>query len=582
LGESLVSRSLLQEILSCVVIVLKQKAANSPDFCVVFVRWNRAQEDTRSYNKKNGWRSVAPTQQHMAHADPELTDSAVAKAPRLVAGVNIRELPIGPEEAFVLSRVDGLSSVPDIAAATNFGLEDVTRIVARLAALGAVAFDAEQPVALGERPFRPTPARSGAYRIGPILETQEARASLHPAAAEENTAELEEEVDLDLEQKRRLLALYERLPAVNHYELLGVEALADDKAIRAAYYDLVRVFHPDRFFGKNLGSYKSKLGKVFGRLTEAYEALHRSESRAEYDRYLAARRRTLDFERKFFDAGKQAAEVATALQRIEQAARLDSLSPPPSSGASSSVAPSSSVPPPSGTSARYSSVPPSDVAARRRALARKLGHSSAPPPKVSLTPPPVVVAHAADELKRRYEHRLARARQQQQHHYLVLSEEAAARNDLAAAANALRIACTLAPEDMQLAERLGDLERRASAELWEAYVERGKYAAFEGRHAEAAESYERAAIGRPSPSHFERAAFHTLEAGGDLKRASQLAKQAVALAPQSAKCRLTLAQVYFAAKLRESALAELERARALEPDQPQIKEWIQRAKRGDV
>jgi predicted Zn-dependent protease len=67
-----------------------------------------------------------------------------------------------------------------------------------------------------------------------------------------------------------------------------------------------------------------------------------------------------------------------------------------------------------------------------------------------------------------------------------------------------------------------------------------------------------------------------------LKRASQLAKQAVALAPQSAKCRLTLAQVYFGAKLRESALAELERARTLEPDQPQIKEWIQRAKRGDV
>jgi curved DNA-binding protein CbpA len=518
---------------------------------------------------------------HMAHADPELTDSAVANAPRLVAGVNIRGLPIGPEEAFVLSRVDGLSSEPDIAAATNFSLEDVTRIVARLAALGAVAFDAEQPVALGARPFRPTPTRSGAYRIGPIFETQEVGVSLHPAAAEENAAELEEAVDLDLEQKRRLLALYERLPAVNHYELLGVEPLADDKAIRAAYYDLVRVFHPDRFFGKNLGSYKPKLGKVFSRLTEAYEALHRSESRAEYDRYLTARRRTLDFERQFFDAGRQAAEVATALRRIEQAARLDSLSPPPSAG-TPSVAPSSSIPPPSGTNARHSSVPPSDVAARRRALARKLGHSSAPPPKVSLTPPPVLVAHAADELKHRYESRLMRARQQQQHHYVVLSEEAAARNDLAAAANALRIACTLAPEDEQLGERLGDLERRAAAELWEAYVERGKYAAFEGRHAEAAESFERAAVGRPSASHFERAAFYTLEAGGDLKRASQLAKQAVALAPQSAKCRLTLAQVYFAAKLRESAIAELERARALEPEQPQIKEWIQRAKRGEV
>ena len=175
-----------------------------------------------------------------------------------------------------------------------------------------------------------------------------------------------------------------------------------------------------------------------------------------------------------------------------------------------------------------------------------------------------------------------RARTEQQHHYVAMSDDAASRNDLAAAANALRIACSLDPENADLAGRLGDLESRAAAELWEAYVERGKYAAFDGRHAEAAESFERAAVGRPSASLFERAAFHTLEASGDLKKASHFAKQAVSLAPQSAKCRLTLAQVFVAAKLRESALAELERARALDPDQPLIKEWIQRVKRGDV
>ncbi len=512
----------------------------------------------------------------MAHADSQLPDGTLARVPRLVAGVNVRELPIGPEEAFVLSRVDGLSSETEIAAAMNLGPEAVSRALTRLASLAAVTFDAEGQAANGPRPSRPTPTRSGAYRIGPILETREARGSLHPAAVEESAAVVEEATDLDPEQKRNLLAFYGRLEAANHYELLAVEPLADDRAIRAAYYDLVRVYHPDRFFGRNLGSYGAKLGKVFSRITEAYEALHRSQSRAEYDGYLAARRRTLDFERQFFDASRQAAEVASAMQRIEQVARADSLRAP---------APSESSPPistpPRSSAPLHSSVPPSDVAARRRALARKLGHSSAPPPPrtSSLQPPSV---HAADELKRRYEDRLLRARQQQLQHYLDLSEQAATKNDLAASANALRIACSLAPEDGALAERLGELERRAAAELWEAYVERGKYAAFEGRHAEAAESFERAALGRPSASHFERAAFHLLEAAGDLKHASRLAKQAVALAPQSAKCRLTLAQVYFAAKLRESGVAELERARALDPEQAQIKEWILRVKRGEV
>jgi curved DNA-binding protein CbpA len=512
----------------------------------------------------------------MAHADSQLPDGTLARVARLVAGVNVRELPIGPEEAFVLSRVDGLSSETEIAAATNLGSDAVSRALTRLASLGAVTFEADGHSENGPRPSRPVPARSGAYRIGPILETREARGSPHPAL--ERSSELGEATDLDPEQTRSLLAFYQRLEGANHYELLGVEPLADDKAIRSAYYDLVRLFHPDRFFGKNLGSYGPKLGKVFSRLTEAYEALHRSQSRAEYDGYLAARRRTLDFERQFFDAHRQAAEVASAMQRIEQAARADSLRAPapPESSAPSSAAPLSAH----SSAAPHSSVPPSDVAARRRALARKLGHSSAPPPRASSLPPPA--AHAADELKRRYEERLLRARQQQLQHYLALSAEAATKNDLAAAANALRIACSLAPDDSALAERLGELERRAAAELWEAYVERGKYAAFEGRHAEAAESFERAALGRPSASHFERAAFHLLEAAGDLKHASQLAKQAVALAPQSAKCRLTLAQVYFAAKLRESGMAELERARALEPEQAQIKEWISRAKRGEV
>ena len=176
---------------------------------------------------------------------------------------------------------------------------------------------------------------------------------------------------------------------------------------------------------------------------------------------------------------------------------------------------------------------------------------------------------------------MARARAEQLAHYVALSKQAAARNDLVAAANALRVACTLAPDSLELAGDLAELERQAAASMWESYAERAKYAAMEGRPAEAAEAYERAALGHPNASLFERAAFHTLEAQGDIKHAASLAKQAVAIAPNSARCHLTLAQVYAAAKLRESALAELDRAHALEPNSAMVKEWISRVKRGD-
>ena len=455
----------------------------------------------------------------------------------LVSGVDVRALPIGPTEAFVLSRIDGQSSPTEIAVATGLSLAQVDEALNLLLALGAVESSERRPSRLA-----PQSMRSGEHSIS--------------VAPEEAVAE--ELVDLGLEQQRVLLELDQRLGTVDHYELLGVDRAADPKAVRAAYYELVRVFHPDRHFGKPLGRFEAPLLRVFGKFTEAYEVLRRQESRAEYDRYLSARQRTLEFDRYFHESSAEGSPSSV----------------PPASGERESRAPSN-------TSLRASSLAPSDPEARRKALARKLGHSSVPP-RASQSSIPVASAsaHAADELKRRYEQRLSQARDEQRNHYLALASAAESNNDLLAAANALRVACSLAPGDLELAGDLAELERRAAAGLWEAYLERAKYAAFEGRPAEAAESYERAALGHPNASLFERAAFYTLEAQGDLKRAAKLAKQAVSLAPNSARCHLTLAQVYAAADLRESALASLERARSLEPDQPIIKEWITRVKRG--
>ncbi|HET7539970.1 MAG TPA: DnaJ domain-containing protein [Polyangiaceae bacterium] len=480
----------------------------------------------------------------------------------------MRDLPIGPTEAFVLSRVEGATTKAELVTATGLSAEEVDSIVARLILLGALEFAERQSMT---QPTQASAHRSGAHSI--------------PLTARSETLS-----ELSAEQQQALLDLDRRCASLDHYQLLGIEPNADVKTIRAAYYELVRVYHPDRFFGRKLGELEAPLLRVFGKFSEAYEVLHRPETRAEYDRYRGARLRTVDFDRYFQDAAGES--LAPAPNAPVSNAPASGPSIPSPAGAS----PLSSNPPvPLGTgsvaprdahsreSLRHpSSAPPSDPDARRRALARKLGHSSLPPSSASQQMPAVnEAARAADELRRRYEQRLAHAREDQIKHYVALSAEANERNDLVAAANMLRIACSLAPDSLELAGDLAELERRVATSLWESYLDRAKYAAVEGSYAEAAESYERAALGQPNPAFFERAAHYTLEANGDLRKASKLAKQAVALSPNSAKCRLTLARVYFAANLQESALAELERARAIEPNQPILKEWIARVKRGE-
>ena len=84
---------------------------------------------------------------------------------------------------------------------------------------------------------------------------------------------LEEDVDLDVERRKWVLDLHTRLSAITHYEILDVPRDADKKAIKRAYFALAAKLHPDRYFGKKLGSFKPRMEALFARLTRAYDAL---------------------------------------------------------------------------------------------------------------------------------------------------------------------------------------------------------------------------------------------------------------------------------------------------------------------
>src|SRR5262245_20240800 len=64
---------------------------------------------------------------------------AVAQVPRLVKGARIAKAPLDPRDGFVLSMIDGVLSLPELADATGMTEAAVENIVARLVRLGIVS-----------------------------------------------------------------------------------------------------------------------------------------------------------------------------------------------------------------------------------------------------------------------------------------------------------------------------------------------------------------------------------------------------------------------------------------------------------
>jgi len=76
---------------------------------------------------------------------------------------------------------------------------------------------------------------------------------------------------------------------------------------------------------------------------------------------------------------------------------------------------------------------------------------------------------------------------------------------------------------------------------------------------------------------------HCLHAGkGDLKEAADFAKRARDAAPDDPHFRTTLGKIYFEAGMKQSALAEFERAQQLLPKDDSIKDWLRRVRRPDA
>jgi curved DNA-binding protein CbpA len=502
-----------------------------------------------------------------------------ATKPHLVEGVDILTLAIGPEEAFVLSRVDARSSKQDIAFATGLPAERVEVALRRLAELGAVVYGEYSSRNLAERQGDASPDANDGLSADTLEGAipQGTHVVSSAAVLPYDPKELEENVDLDIEKKRLILDKYYQVDSMNHYEVLGLTRDADRKSVKTAYYGLVAAIHPDKYFGRNLGHFRQKMEKCFARVTEAYDVLSRQTTRDEYDAYLKSQQQVADLQRAL-DMRVTAEELDHLERELMRLAESATSNSPPKEADSIAPKLAESVTP-------RPSVRVLTEQERRQALANALRRNPAgvrsstnPNSGSPKTSHPDLKA-SGDGLKQMYEARIQRARQVKLKSHLQSAKEALDRNDPVAAFESLRIAQQLAPDDATIAAHLETVQGQANSVLAERYLEQAEYEERYGRLESASRNYAHAAESRPTAELWEKAARCEFRAKADLRAAVEMTRKAIELAPARGDLHALLAEIYLEAQLNASAAAELERASRLAPNDNSIRELRRRLER---
>ncbi|HEX5874358.1 MAG TPA: DnaJ domain-containing protein [Pyrinomonadaceae bacterium] len=171
-----------------------------------------------------------------------------------------------PSDVFLLSRLDKPMALRDLVAVSGLGETETLSLIYSLALTGVIARENWESAFSGSQPPPPKPPETPA----PVIDEEP------PKPAEE-----EDDIESFLQKIKT---------AASYYDVLGVDAEASPESMKAAYYQLARRYHPDRF-GRAEASLLSRVESAFARITQAYETLRDDGLRASYNSKLKARRK---------------------------------------------------------------------------------------------------------------------------------------------------------------------------------------------------------------------------------------------------------------------------------------------------
>ncbi len=211
----------------------------------------------------------------------------------LASGLDLGASDVSVQEGFVMSRVDGVSTVKEICVSSGLGMEATMQIMASLADKGLVM--------LGGKSVAPAPAPEPELR-SPLDDVSE---DLVPEG---------EDYPINKRLRAYIRSHYGRLEEMNFYELLCVEPTTDLHVIRRGFLLRTKEFHPDRYFGRDIGPYEDMVREVFKHVVRAYRFLEDVAQREAYVLLLRQKNGKLPSMRRSAARSKATAKAVKAEQ----------------------------------------------------------------------------------------------------------------------------------------------------------------------------------------------------------------------------------------------------------------------------
>jgi len=239
--------------------------------------------------------------------------------PRMNPNVNLAELKLSPQEFFFIAHVDGNTTYGQLCSLSGLDEKVAAEVLTKLKQRKIILAEGEPiPPKVEPRHHAPTPVKG--VSLKDVIKSRAAQTKTAATAGGDHAAEnpdaaksgadtsilerLDDHAPVDallvaeapaLEElfKLRVLRAHRRLGELSPYDLLGVPHDADRKALKRGYFNASKEFHPDRYYGKDIGPYRQFLADLFAQTKRGFEALMAMDDkkRAEFNALLEKRAR---------------------------------------------------------------------------------------------------------------------------------------------------------------------------------------------------------------------------------------------------------------------------------------------------